>query len=240
MIQLDTPRANLCLRLADQLDPVLAELCRAELDHIADCLAPWGRFVAPVTIASAVSMNQLAREASAPVDGILCAVAEPTRVTLLRPAAWLTPPSLLALRSTLIHELAHSLLFQRCAPANREHPVALPTWFREGMAVLVSEGPPTAGHMRRLDGRLLLRQLACADASLVGQDARACYDLGHLLFFRWHDTFGSRRLGSLCRHMRAGHTFDRAFGLSCKLPMEMWLTAAIAQLRVGLTDEATR
>ena len=141
MNQLETTRGNLQLRLTDELDPVVADLCRAELDHIASSLAPWGRFSFPVTIATAVSMAPLAREASAPVDGLLCAVPEPTRVTLLRPSAWVAPPSRLALRITLTHELAHSLLFQRCAPPDRTIPVALPTWFREGMAVLVSEGP---------------------------------------------------------------------------------------------------
>ena len=239
MTQLETHFANLRLLLASDIDPKVAELCRAELEHLGDCLAPWGRFLAPVTVATVASMRQLARASSAPVDGLLSAVAETQRVTLLCPDAWINPPSRLALRQTLAHELAHCLLFQRCAPPGREPPVALPTWFREGMAVLASEGAPTAGLWRRLDGRGDLHALAGADASLVGQDARTCYDLAHLLFFRWHDTFGARRLGSLSRQMRAGHPFETAFRVACKLPVEIWLAATIAQVRQGLTDDAT-
>lgn len=243
MITLHSPRANLRLRLSATLSPDLAELCTLELDHFADCLAPWGRFLRPVRVASAASMSALIEGASAPVDGSLCAIAELDRITLLAPAAWSTTPGRLQLRTTLTHELAHCLLFQRCAPPGREGPVALPTWFREGMALVASEGAPTREVRRRLgaelgDATLELHKLADADAALIGQHAAACYDAAALLFARWYHGFGQRRLGALCRHMRTGHPFAVAFRMACGLSSEAWLAQAVTDLRAELTDQA--
>ncbi len=224
-------RAQLALELADDLDPQLRDLCTHELDALADSLAPWGRFSTPVRVESVARMSDLARAASAPVDGLLCAVAELTRVVLLAPPAWHAAPTVAELRVTLTHELAHTLLFQRCHPPGRTAPVALPTWFREGMAVHAAEGPPPAAVLRRLPSIAQLDALADADATLVGAAAQPCYDLAHLLFDRWHRDFGDRRLAALCRAMRVGHAFEDAFVQACGQRTRDWRDAAIRALR---------
>ncbi|MCO4760399.1 MAG: hypothetical protein KC502_02770 [Myxococcales bacterium] len=105
------------------------------------------------------------------------------------------------------------------------------------MAVLVSEGRPTATQRRRVDGRLSFSALASADAVLIGEQAASCYDIAHLLFCRWHDQYGDRKFTALCRQMRLGNGFDRGFGQVCGLSMADWLQTTIGDLRSELTDE---
>jgi hypothetical protein len=227
---------SLRLRLDEDLDPSVARLVERDLDAIAATLEGWGRFTAPVRLASAPDLAELRLLAGGPTDGPLCAVATPNLVALLEPARWPHPPADHELRVVLTHELAHALLFQRCAPAGRLGAVALPCWFREGMAVRVSEGRPDPGRRLRVAARGDFAALAEADAGTIAADPDAVYDAATTLFDHWMTAHGDRRLTGLCRAMRAGSSFDAAHRAATGVGARAWLQQAVMSLRAHALD----
>lgn len=219
------------------LDPSILRLLQRDIDAIADTLDAWGRFLAPVRVASAADLDRLRHLADAPTDGPLCAVATPGLVALLEPRRWPTPPADHQLRLVLTHELAHALLFQRCAPVGRQGAVALPCWFREGMAMLATEGRPDSRRRMIAARQVELATLAHADAATIAADAEAVYEAALTLFDAWYEHFGSRRLGTLCRAMRAGLGFDEAHHVATGVGPRRWVDATIASLSAHARDD---
>lgn len=228
--------AGLSLELAATLDLEIIALIRREFAAICATLQPWGRFLAPVELCSAPDLDTLRARAGGPTDGVLQAAATATTVVVLAPANWPSPPSGLELRRVLTHELAHALLFQRCAPPGRSAPVALPCWFREGMALVASEGRPDVRRRLRAAQRADLLALADADAAAIAQAPAATYDVAATLFDAWYERFGTRRLRELCRAMRDGHRFGDAFARACGLAESGWLEATAAALSAHAHD----
>jgi hypothetical protein len=216
------------------LDPdngdALNALLDLELEGVAPALAPWGRFNTPVTLRAVDDVAALRALAEGPAHGALCAAATRDAVLLLRPERWPTPPDRIELRRVLCHELAHVLLFQRCAPAGRDRPVAISTWFREGMAVVASEGRPDARRRQRAAGHPDGAALALADAATLGDHPEAAYDLAATLFAAWYEAAGARGLGALCRAMRAGASFEQAHQQAVGQAEAAWLAGALAEL----------
>lgn len=182
---LRAPAAGLRLWVHASVDAITAGLLRTELDAITDPLLPFGQFRGEVAWHGAVDQQTLARAAMAPVDGPICAAATHTTVVSLSPALWPVPPATHELRCALCHELAHVLLFQRCASPGRAAPPALPTWLREGMAIVASEGRPPAARRQFVAGLSHLAEIACADARLVARDPVEVYAAAGVLFDRW-------------------------------------------------------
>lgn len=224
------------LQLDRQLDRDVCSLLDRELDAIAGPLRNWGRFSAPIALVSADDPDAIQQLARAPVDGPLCAAATPTLIALLTPARWPRPPSDHELRIVLCHELAHVLLFQRCAPLERTGAVALPCWFREGMALVASEGRPSTAVRRQVAAWTDVAVLADADAALVAADTGRVYAAAHVLFDHWHEHHGIRRLGALSRWMRAGAGFERAYVEATGEGSAAWVAATMTQLRRWATD----
>jgi len=228
---LRAPAAGLVLHLDGDLDEQVRQLCRRELDGIAATLSDWGRFRRPVALLTVRDRAALIAASPCPTEGLLRAVAGLDRLVLLAPAQWGRSPSPLELERTLVHELAHVLMFQRCAPPDSDRQVRLPTWFREGMATVVAEGPPRPGDRRRLADHPSLDALPDADAALIDSDPAAAYAVATLAFQAWMERFGSRRLSALCRTMRRGHGFDAAHLRACGLPVAQWTAEWVAEVR---------
>ncbi len=230
--------SGLDLRWSPDLDAEVASLLLRDLEAILAPLAAFGRFSQPLTLLTVDDQQALAALAEAPVDGPLCAAATPTRLVLLRPCKWPRPPADHVLRTVLCHELAHALLFQRCAPPGRLGAVALPSWFREGMAVVASEGRPSPARQRQVGLRRDAEALADADALAMAQQPDAVYAVAAVFFDRWLQAFGDRRLATLCRAMRQGRSFSDAFAVATSQPAQAWLAASHSALRAWATDSA--
>jgi hypothetical protein len=221
---------GLNLQLAAELHPRIRALLERELDGIAALLAPWGRFVGPVRVRSAESVDALRLLAGGPTDGVLHAAATGEAIALLAPERWTTPPGDHEIVRVLAHELAHALLFQRCSPAGRQTPVALPCWFREGMAVVASEGRPDGRRRIEAAARPDWLALAHADAAAIARAGLAVYDVAATLFDAWFERYGIRSLHALAREMRSGRSFADAFMRACGVDESGWLAETCAHL----------
>lgn len=231
------PAAGLELILDDQLDPQVHATCEREFDAMVATLSDWGRYRRPVHLATAADRARLSAASPCPTEGLLRAVAGLESLLILEPSAWGRAPSPLEIEQTLTHELAHVLLFQRCAPPESQREVRLPTWFREGMATVVAEGAPAPGQRRQLADHPALDDLPDADGPLLDQHPGAAYAVATQLFQSWLERFGSRRLSALCRAMRAGHGFEAAHQRACGMVPETWTKAWVVALR---QEAATR
>jgi hypothetical protein len=200
--------------------------------QLARLLAPWGRFKRPVRVRTTDDEADLRASAACPTRLSLHAVAGIDEVVLLAPDRWRNRPHEGELALVLVHELAHVLLFQRCAAAGRTTAPYLPTWFREGMAVVAAEGRPHASLRRWLGERPDLERLPGAVDAVMAADPDACYAAGAVAFQDWFDQFGGRGLASVCRAMRAGKAFAGAFEHACKVTEPAWLTEWVKGLRV--------
>lgn len=224
------------LQVDPRLDAEISSLLERDLDAIAAPLRTWGRFSTPISVVSADDQETLQQLARAPVDGPLCAAATPSLIAMLTPSRWPRPPADHELRIVLCHELAHVLLFQRCGPTERQSAVALPCWFREGMALVASEGRPATPIRRQVAGWTDVPALAEADAGVVASETARVYAAAHVLFDHWHEHHGIRKLGALSRAMRAGAGFERAYVEATGEPSMAWLVATMGQLRRWATD----
>lgn len=229
--------AGLELALDDDLDSQVRAICEREFDGMVATLVHWGRFRRPVRLATVSDRARLVAASPCPTEGLLRAVAGLDSLLLLRPSAWGRAPSPREIELTLVHELAHVLLFQRCAPPDSQREVRLPTWFREGMATVVAEGPPPPGQRRLLADHAALDALLNAEAAVVDQHPTAAYAAATQAFQSWLEEFGSRRLSALCRAMRAGHGFEAAHERACAASAEAWTRQWVAEVR---REAATR
>lgn len=226
-----TLAAGLRFEPAADLDPAVGALLGRESDGLAQALAAWGRFRRPVRIRTTATAAALRAAAPCPTDLNLHGLAGLDELILLVPAAWRDPPAHGDLVRTLHHELAHVLLFQRCAATGSARAPWLPTWFREGMATVASEGRPPARLRRHLGAHPALDELPGADDAVMAAHAQDCYDIAALAFQDWYDRFGGRGLTALCAAMRTRHPFGAAFQRACGQAEETWLAAWLAGLR---------
>lgn len=218
------PDDDLQLILEDGLDPVVASLCRQERDSLAAALARWGRFRRPVDVRTTADRDVLRSAAGTSSSELLCALATLDTVTLLAPQMWANTPAHGDLYRAVLHELAHVLMFQRCAAPSQQRASSLPVWFREGMAVFVAEGPPSPNLRRQVADRTDLGALTRADAAVMAADSPAVYVVARLLFAAWLERFGDRRYAALCREMRSGVGFRRAHQRACGVSEEAFTT----------------
>lgn len=230
-MHLSVPAAALTLQVHGPLDPTVAALLVRELDGLGATLQPWGRFTRPVRLQTTALQADLRAAASCATELHLHGVATLDGLLLLAPTAWLTPPAAHELTRLVLHELAHVLLFQRCAPAGATAAAYLPTWFREGMATVVTDGPPHPGLRRRLAAHPDLDALPGASDAVMTADPEACYDAAALLFQAWSDRFGARGLATLCRAMRSGHAFAAAHAQATGLTEAAWLAGWLTSVR---------
>lgn len=209
----------------------LAALLHREIDALVSALRPWGRYGAPVHLRMAPSQAALRQGAPRPTALNLRALAAVDGIALLDPRLWLPPPTEREITRTLLHELAHVLLFQRCTAAQAQEAAYIPTWFREGMALIVADGAPPPGLRRTIAAHPRLSELPDADDALIALEPHACDQVAALLFAAWMDRFGALGLTALCRAMRSGHAFGAAHEKACAQTASSWTASWIAEVR---------
>lgn len=236
-MRLQAATAGLVLDVVEPVDHAVLSCLEREIDGMAAELERWGRFSRPVALRVVGDQDGLRALAPCPTRLQLAGVAAVVELAVLAPARWPLVPTGRQLRQTLLHELAHVLLFQRCVAPEVERPPVLPTWFREGMASVVADGAPAPNRRRELGNHPQLALLPDAsDADMVA-DAEASYLLAGLLFQAWLDQFGRAGLHALCRSMRAGHGFAAAHRHACGRSPEAfvqpWLQAVRQEAASG-------
>lgn len=229
--------AGLVLETQEPLDAAVRALLERELDGIATVLSNWGRFSRPVQLRTTRDQDELRAAAPCVTQLQLSGVAHLDGLVLLAPSAWTVPPGPRALEQALLHELAHVLMFQRCAPPGAAHAAYVPTWFREGMATVIAEGPPLPNHRRELGNHADLDELPQASDAVMARHPEACYLAASLLFQAWMDRFGPVGLTSLCRAMRAGHNFAAAHERACGMTETAWIQAWVQAVRAEARQE---
>ncbi len=224
-------RSLLDLRPDNSLDARIGQTLEREFDAFDATLADWGRFTAPVIVRSTTDRAAFQAAAAGAATDTLCAVAGLHGLLVLAPNSWHEPPAAAPLAAVLLHELAHVLLFQRSTPPNQIGPAYVPTWFREGMATVIAEGPPAPRERRLIADHPHLLDLPNADGALLSADPGACYLTASLLFEAWMQGFGMRRFHALCRAMRAGHGFDGAHAAATATTASQWVSTWLAGVR---------
>lgn len=228
------PSVGLQLAGCEGLRAADAVALRRRLDARVPALRRWGRFERPIALRLAPSRAALVAAAPHPSALDLCGFAFADELWLLDPAAWPGGAEEDALAVVVLHELAHLLWFQRAAPAHSA-PAHVPTWFREGFAVLASEGAPSPRERRVLAGKDLVALAAADDAQLAADPALGYRAAAHL-FAAWHDRFGARGWTALCRTLRQGHGFSDAFARVCGQSEAAFVSAAVAVLRAEIAQ----
>ncbi len=231
-MRIEATASGLVVETKEPLDGAVQALLDRDLDGIAAALGAWGRFTRPVRLRTTTDQSEL--QAAAPCVTLLhlTGVANLDGVVLLAPGRWTVPPGPRVLEQALLHELAHVLLFQRCAPPGAETAAYVPTWFREGMATVIAEGPPLPNRRRDLGLHPQLAELPGASDAVMATHPDACYLTAALLFQAWMDRFGAVGLTGLCRAMRAGHNFAAAHERACAMTETTWIAAWVQAVRV--------
>jgi len=230
-LQWPTNDAALDLHTDAALDPVVHALLERQWDGITATLARWGKFSRPVHLTSAADRSDLSQHCQLPWHNTVRGLATLDNLKVLQPRLWLGVQGPRALEELLLHELAHVLLFQRASAADATAMPYFPTWFREGMATLVAEGPPEARWRRDLAHHAQLDLLADADDELIALHGDAAYQHAAILFAAWMDRFGSSGLAAVCREMRKGHSFAAAHFKACELSDRAFTTAQCEAMR---------
>ncbi len=205
---------GLALRVADRLPEAVTRVLARDLSGPVRSFGRWGRYLRPVDLCVAADQVSLRGAAELPTVLDLRGLCRGDSVWLLDPAAWPDPPSDRELADLLLHELAHALWNQNTAPAAGGVVATPPTWFREGFAVVVAEGPPAPAIRRQLDSQVVADAAYADDAQLVALGPVA-YTAAAVAFDAWTAQFGRRSLGALQRGLRRGLTFARAFETAC-------------------------
>lgn len=231
-MQWPTNDAALDLHTDAALDPVVRALLERQWDGIATTLARWGKFSRPVYLTTTDDRGDLSPNGQLPWHNTLRGLATLDHLLVLQPNLWLGVQGPNALEELLLHEFAHVLLFQRASAEDATATPYFPTWFREGMATLVAEGPPEARWRRDLADHAQLDLLADADDKLIAEHGDAAYQHAAILFAVWMDRFGSSGLAAVCREMRKGHSFAAAHHKACGLSDHAFTKAQCEAMRL--------
>ncbi len=221
---------GLTLTVPHRLPPALSRVLERDLAAGLRGFARWGRFVRPVELCLAADQASLRGAAQLPTSLDLRGLCTGNQIWLLDPVAWPDPPTDRELTDLILHELAHALWNHNAAPSPTSAAVTPPTWFREGFAVVVAEGPP-ASVLRRTVDATIFAQAAYADDSEIVALGPQVYTIAAVAFDAWVAQFGRRGLGALFRQLRAGWSFARAFEEVCMQADR----AYIAQLTASLS-----
>lgn len=202
-------------------------------------LSPWGQFSLPVVL-QVVSPQDLARRLEVhKVGADLDALALVDRVMVRDDViSWGDAPW----RSLLVHELAHVLAFQRAQRPDGTQPY-LPTWFREGMAVVAADGQPDPRDRRRIvqlvssrDGPGLVGLTQAAARDLSAEPALT-YAVAAHAFSCWLERFGQIGLTKTFQMLRQGHGFAAGVRLATSIAedefLSDWQEQLLAEARTG-------
>lgn len=136
-------------------------------------------------------------------------------ILLQAPKTWPgAPPSDADLAELLTHELTHSLMFQRSAPADEWTHRKIPLWFREGMASWTANQGYRRPTLQDLAAELAWRpplQVFTEGESLSKTQERFVYGVAHHAFAFLVRRYGEEGVGRVLSAMREGRPFESAF-----------------------------
>jgi hypothetical protein len=229
------PDRDATLRLAlgefhfarDSRDPRDVELVRAAVEHAAPRLSKWGTFQDPVLLVIHPNHAALERAANRPGYDFLRAWARYEQVEVQSPRTWTRDgASQKQVDELLLHELTHSLMWQRSATASDWTRKGIPLWFSEGMASYTAgQGyrvPSLEDLSRFLHEHPDADPLAGADA-LYEKEEATVYGAAHHAFTFLVDRYGEGRVRAVLATMRDGQGFTGAFASAIGLPADAFL-----------------
>jgi hypothetical protein len=119
---------------------------------------------------------------------------------------------------TLSHELTHVELYRRVGDFRAWH--AIPPWFDEGLAVLVSQDPDYTMDtwLRATDNGRGAPALKLLGNAVPWADGQLSYGTARKVVGQWYSRVGSEGLSRLIRGIKAGRDFDSLFGRAPLMP----------------------
>jgi hypothetical protein len=130
---LELPHATFVIE-AQEVDARTMEMLERGLQLASEELTIWGGLRVPVTLHVLPDRERLLK-AIGKKQGWITAWARFDTIHLQSPRTWsLLPPRQSDVDRMLLHELTHSLLYQRAATSDTWRQLSLPLWFDEGMA----------------------------------------------------------------------------------------------------------
>lgn len=222
-VQLELPDASFAIE-AQEVDARVMEMLDRGLRLASEELTIWGGLEEPVTL-HVLPDRQRLLAAIGKDQAWITAWARYDTIHLQSPRTWsLLPPRQSDVDRVLLHELTHSLLYQRAAQADTWRQLSLPLWFDEGMASYTAQQAyrwpgledlarwydrhPEAGH----DPLRPPRKLYSEQHHLV-------YGAAHHAFTFLVERYGRQSVIDLMDAMRAGADFEAAFlssvGIEC-------------------------
>lgn len=119
---------------------------------------------------------------------------------------------------TISHELTHIELYRRIGDFRAWH--AIPPWFDEGLAVLVSQDPAYTIEtwLRATDNGRGAPALKLLGNSVPWSNGQLSYGTARQVVGEWYSRVGSEGLLRLVREIKAGRDFDTLFGRYPYLP----------------------
>lgn len=210
---------------AEDVDARTLEMLERSLHLVSEELTLWGGLRVPVTLHVLPDRERLLK-AVGKQQGWITAWARFDTVHLQSPRTWsLLPPRQSDVDRMLLHELTHSLLYQRAATADTWRKLSLPLWFDEGMASYTAQ---QAYRWPGLEDLARWYEQHPTDAEDPLRPSHALYtDQHHLVYGAAHHAFtflveryGRAPILALMEEMQDGADFETAFersvGLSCE------------------------
>lgn len=131
---LESPLGRVELRAVDEAS-LDAQRLQVALDRAVEAVGRWGALPDGVTLYLLEDHAQLERVVRRPGYAWLRAWARYDAIYLQAPSTWPGRPATQAdLDELVLHELTHCVVYQRASTRGRWEALALPMWFREGMA----------------------------------------------------------------------------------------------------------
>lgn len=162
-------------------------------------------------------------------------------VELEAPSKWGGDRSPQNVVELLSHELTHVVMYQRVAEPDTWADIAIPLWFREGMASVTSE----QGY-RRMSGTELGRWLRLHPdhdpwlrAELLGSRQQpVVYGAAHRAFEHMLSSVGDAGVLTLLENMRKGQSFEKSFFSTLGLPPREFLAGFRRELELTTAKRA--
>lgn len=119
---------------------------------------------------------------------------------------------------TLSHELTHVELYRRVGDFRAWH--AIPPWFDEGLAVLVSQDPDYTMDtwLRATNNGRGAPALKLLGNAVPWAEGQLSYGTARQVVGQWYSRVGSEGLVRLIRGIQAGYDFDTLFGRAPFIP----------------------
>ena len=207
---------------AQEVDARTMEMLERGLKLASEELTLWGGLRVPVTLHVLPDRERLLR-AVGKKQGWITAWARFDTVHLQSPRTWsLLPPRQSDVDRMLLHELTHSLLYQRAATSGTWRQLSLPLWFDEGMASYTAQQAyrwPGLEDLARWyerhpdSGEDPLRP----SRTLYAEQHHLVYGAAHHAFTFLVERYGRAPIIELMAAMQEGADFETAFRQSVGL-----------------------